>query len=79
MSNRNKNCADVLSDITKDYIETLKSEITRLRVEKVQLINKQHEILGQLDLAREQRDKYYQMTEKLEKKISVLEEQNEGL
>ena len=79
MSNRNKNYADVLSDITKDYIETLKSEITRLRVEKVQLINKQHEILGQLDLAREQRDKYYQMTEKLEKKISVLEEQNEGL
>lgn len=79
MSNRNKNYADVLSDITKDYIETLKSEITRLRVEKSQLINKQHEILGQLDLAREQRDKYYQMTEKLEKKISVLEEQNEGL
>lgn len=79
MSNRNKNCADVLSDIAKDYIETLKSEITRLRVEKAQLINKQHEILEQLDLAREQRDKYYQMTEKLEKKISVLEEQNEGL
>lgn len=79
MSNRNKNYADVLSDIAKDYIETLKSEITRLRVEKAQLINKQHEILGQLDLAREQRDKYYQMTEKLEKKISVLEEQNEGL
>lgn len=79
MSNRNKNYADVLSDITKDYIETLKSEITRLRVENAQLINKQHEILGQLDLAREQRDKYYQMTEKLEKKISVLEEQNEGL
>ena len=79
MSNRNKNYADVLSDITKDYIETLKSEITRLRVEKAQFINKQHEILGQLDLAREQRDKYYQMTEKLEKKISVLEEQNESL
>ena len=78
MSKRNKNYPDVLSDITKDYIETLKNEITRLRVEKAQLINKQNEILGQLDLAREQRSKYYQMTEKLEKKISVLEEQNEG-
>ena len=78
MSKRNKNYPDVLSDITKDYIETLKNEITRLRVEKAQLINKQNEILGQLDLAREQRNKYYQMTEKLEKKISVLEEQNEG-
>lgn len=79
MSNRNKNYADILSDITKDYIETLKNEITRLRVEKAQLINKQNEILAQLDLAREQRDKYYQIAEKLEKKISVLEEQNEGL
>lgn len=79
MNKRNKNYPDVLGDITKDYIETLKSEITRLRVEKAQLINKQHEILGQLDLAREQRDKYYQMTEKLEKKISELKEQNEGL
>lgn len=78
MSKRNKNYADVLSEITKDYIETLKSEITRLRVEKAQLINKQNEILAQLDLAREQRDKYYQMTEKLEKKISELKEQNEG-
>lgn len=78
MNKRNKNYPDVLSDITKDYIETLKNEITRLRVEKAQLINKQHEILGQLDLAREQRNKYYQMTEKLEKKISVLEEQEEG-
>lgn len=79
MSKRNKNYADVLSEITKDYIETLKNDITRLRVEKAQLINKQNEILAQLDLAREQRDKYYQMTEKLEKKISVLEEQNEDL
>lgn len=79
MNKRNKNYADVLSDVTKDYIETLKSEITRLRVEKAQLINKQHEILGQLDVAREQRNKYYQMTEKLEKKISELEEQNEGI
>lgn len=78
MNKRNKNYPDVLGDITKDYIETLKNEITRLRVEKAQLINKQHEILGQLDLAREQRNKYYQMTEKLEKKISVLEEQEEG-
>ena len=78
MSKRNKNYPDVLGDITKDYIETLKNEITRLRVEKAQLINKQHEILGQLDLAREQRDKYYQMTEKLEKKISELEKQEEG-
>ena len=78
MSKRNKNYADVLSDLTIDYIETLKNEITRLRVEKAQLINKQHEILAQLDLARSQRDKYYQMTEKLEKKISELEEQNEG-
>ena len=78
MNKRNKNYADVLSDVTKDYIETLKTEITRLRVEKAQLINKQHEILGQLDSARSQRDKYYQMTEKLEKKISELEEQNEG-
>lgn len=78
MNKRNKNYADVLSDVTKDYIETLKREITRLRVEKAQLINKQHEILGQLDLAREQRDKYYQMTEKLEKKLSVLEKQDEG-
>lgn len=78
MNKRNKNYADVLGDITKDYIETLKNEITRLRVEKAQLINKQHEILGQLDVAREQRNKYYQMTEKLEKKISVLEEQEEG-
>lgn len=78
MNKSNKNYADVLSDVTKDYIETLKNEITRLRVEKAQLINKQHEILGQLDLAREQRSKYYQMTEKLEKKISELEEQNEG-
>ena len=79
MSKKNKNYADVLSDVTKDYIETLKSEITRLRVLKAQLINKQNEILAQLDLAREQRDKYYQMTEKLEKRISVLEDQNEGL
>ena len=78
MNKRNKNYPDVLGDITKDYIETLKNAITRLRVEKAQLINKQHEILGQLDLAREQRNKYYQMTEKLEKKISVLEEQEEG-
>lgn len=78
MNKRNKNYPDVLGDITKDYIETLKSEITRLRVEKAQLINKQHEILDQLYSAREQRDKYYQMTEKLEKKISVLEEQDEG-
>lgn len=78
MNKRNKNYADVLSDVTKDYIETLKNEITRLRAENAQLINKQHEILGQLDLAREQRNKYYQMTEKLEKKISVLEEQEEG-
>ncbi|MCW6701554.1 hypothetical protein NH288_05580 [Anaerococcus sp. NML200537] len=78
MNKRNKNYADVLSDITKDYIETLKNEITRLRVEKAQLINKQHEILGQLDLAREQRDKYYQMTDKLEKKISVLEKPDEA-
>ena len=79
MSKRNKNYPDVLGNITKDYIETLKNEITRLRVEKAQLINKQHEILRQLDLARNQRDKYYQMTEKLEKKISVLEEQNLSL
>ena len=79
MSKRNKKYPDVLGDITKDYIETLKNEITRLRVEKAQLINRQQEILGQLDLAREQRDKYYQMTEKLEKKISVLEEQNLSL
>lgn len=78
MSKRNKNYPDVLSDITKDYIETLKNEITRLRVSEAQLINKQKEILGQLDLAREQRTKYYQMTEKLEKKISELEERNEG-
>lgn len=78
MNKRNKNYTDVLSDITKDYIETLKNEITRLRVEKAQLINKQHEILGQLDLAREQRDKYYQMTDKLEKKISVLEKPDEA-
>ena len=78
MSKRNKKYPDVLSDITKDYIETLKNEITRLRVEKAQLINKQNEILGQLDLAREQSNKYYQMTDKLEKKILVLEEQNEG-
>lgn len=78
MSKRNKNYLDVLSDLTKDYIETLKNEITMLRVEKAQLINKQNEILGQLDLAREQRTKYYQMTEKLEKKISELEERNEG-
>lgn len=78
MSKRNKNYADVLSDLTKDYIETLKNEITRLRVEKAQLINKQHEILGQLDLARDQRNKYYQMTEKLEKRISELEKQEEG-
>lgn len=78
MSKRNKNYADVLSDLTKDYIETLKNEITRLRVEKSQLINKQHEILGQLDLARDQRNKYYQMTEKLEKRISELEKQEEG-
>lgn len=78
MNKRNKNYADVLSDITKDYIETLKNEITRLRVEKAQLINKQHEILGQLDLAREQRDKYYQMTDKLEKKLSVLEKPDEA-
>ena len=79
MSKRNKNYPHVLSDITKHYIETLKNEIARLIVEKAQLINRQHEILGQLDLAREQRDKYYQMTEKLEKKISVLEEQNLSL
>lgn len=79
MNKRNKNYADVLSDVTKDYIETLKNEITRLRVENAQLINKQHEILGQLDSAREQRNKYYQMTEKLGKKISELEEQNEGI
>lgn len=78
MNKRNKNYADVLSDVTKDYIETLKTEITRLRVEKAQLINKQHEILGQLDLARDQRNKYYQMTEKLEKRISELEKQEEG-
>lgn len=78
MSKRNKNYSDVLSDITKDYIETLKNEITRLRVENAHLINKQNEILGQLESAREQRNKYYQMTEKLERKISVLEEQNEG-
>ncbi|MBZ2385782.1 hypothetical protein K8P03_11075 [Anaerococcus murdochii] len=78
MSKRNKNYADILSDLTKDYIETLKNEITRLRVEKAQLINKQHEILGQLDLARDQRNKYYQMTEKLEKRISELEKQEEG-
>lgn len=78
MSKRNKNYADVLSDVTKDYIETLKTEITRLRVEKAQLINKQHEILGELDLARDQRNKYYQMTEKLEKRISELEKQEEG-
>lgn len=78
MSKRNKNYPDVLGDITKDYIETLKNEITRLRVEKAQLINKQHEILGQLDLARDQRNKYYQMTEKLEKRISELEKQEEG-
>lgn len=79
MNKKNKNYADVLSDVTKDYIETLKNEITRLRVENAQLINKQHEILGQLDSAREQRNKYYQMTEKLGKKISELEEQNEGI
>lgn len=78
MSKRNKNYSDVLSDVTKDYIETLKHEITRLRVSKTQLINKQNEILGQLYSARSQRDKYYQMTEKLEKKISELEKQNEG-
>lgn len=78
MSKRNKNYSDVLSDVTKDYIETLKHEITRLRVSEAQLINKQNEILGQLHSARSQRDKYYQMTEKLEKRIPELEEQNEG-
>lgn len=78
MSKRNKNYADVLSDVTKDYIETLKHEITRLRVSKAQLINKQHEILDQLNSARSQRDEYYEMKEKYKKRISELEKQDEG-
>ena len=78
MSKRNKNYADVLSDVAKDYIETLKHEITRLRKLVDQLKNKQKEILDQLYSARSQRDEYYQMTKQLKKKISELEKQDEG-
>lgn len=78
MSKRNKNYADVLSDVTKDYIKTLKREITRLRKSVDQLKNKQKEILDQLYSARSQRDEYYQMTKQLKKRISELEEQDEG-
>lgn len=41
MTKRNKNYPDVLSDITKDYIKTLKREITRMRTLVDQLKNKQ--------------------------------------
>lgn len=78
MTKRNKNYPDVLSDITKDYIKTLKREITRLRKSVDQLKNKQKEILDQLYSARSQRDEYYQMTKQLKKRISELEEQDEG-
>lgn len=78
MSKRNKNYPDVLSDITKDYIKTLKREITRMRTLVDQLKNKQKEILDQLYSARSQRDEYYQMTKQLKKRISELEEQDEG-
>lgn len=78
MTKRNKNYPDVLSDITKDYIKTLKREITRMRTLVDQLKNKQKEILDQLYSARSQRDEYYQMTKQLKKRISELEEQDEG-
>ncbi|WP_105300945.1 hypothetical protein [Anaerococcus marasmi] len=78
MTKRNKNYPDVLSDITKDYIKTLKREITRMRTLVDQLKNKQKEILDQLYSARSQTDEYYQMTKQLKKRISELEEQDEG-